>query len=380
MPHARQATTNPADDALHFLWYLPNTVESGHRGDDTKEGWGTLDFSAAIAQAVEDHHMEGALVGTGWGRPDTFTLCTALAARTTRFRPLAAVRPGYWQPAHFASAAATLDQLSEGRLLINIVSGMDNPHEYGDFQDDPERRYARTREFMLLCKRLWTEEKVSFAGEFYRVEGATCAPRPRQTPHPPLYFGGASAAAEQVAAELADVQLLWGEPLALAAERIERLRLLAARAPRQRALEFGLRITVVARPTSAEAWQAAERKLGGWTGALDRRRERNITGSGSVGQARLAALQEQGAVLDRCLWTAPARTGTGAASTWLVGSYDEVAASLRDYAALGMRHFILSDTPYLEEAARIGDEVVRRVRGENSPHRAAARPLPEGEG
>lgn len=199
-----------------FLWYIPNTVEPGHRGDDTSDGWGSLGFSTDLALAAEQHGWGGALIGTGWGRPDTFTLATALAARTTTFKPLVAIRPGYWQPAHFASAAATLDQLSQGRLLINIVSGQDNLAAYGDVEGDQAQRYARTKEFLQLVRRLWTEEDVTFAGEHFRVEGSTVSPRPYAADeggHPRLYFGGASAAAEQVAATDADVQLFWGEPL-----------------------------------------------------------------------------------------------------------------------------------------------------------------------
>ncbi|HEY7293542.1 MAG TPA: LLM class flavin-dependent oxidoreductase [Dehalococcoidia bacterium] len=347
---------------LEFLWYVPNTLESGHRGDDTAEGWGTLDFSAEIAQTAESHGFDGALIGSGWGRTDTFTLATALAARTRRFQPLAAIRPGYWQPAQFACAAATLDQLCGGRLLVNIVTGKDAHRAYGDFDDDDANRYARTREFMQLVRRLWTEEDVSFAGRFYRVEHSTCLPRPFRAPHPPLYFGGASAAAEQVAASEADVQLMWGEPLAMAAERIERLRRLSAGCERRGPLEFGLRVTVVVRQTSGAAWRAAEAKLRGWEGQLDRRIEKNVTGAGSVGQQRLRELRSSGEVLDRCLWTAPATVGTGAASTWLVGSADDIVASLRDYVALGITHFILSDTPYRAEAERVGDLVVSRLR------------------
>lgn len=164
-----------------FLWYIPNTVEPGHRGDDTTTGWGTLDFSTELARAAEDHGWGGALLGTGWGRPDTFTVATALAARTTTFKPLVAIRPGYWQPAHFASAATTLDQLSQGRLLINIVSGLDDAAAYGDGEADPARRYDRTREFLQLVRRLWTEENVTFRGEFFRVDGSTVNPRPYGT-------------------------------------------------------------------------------------------------------------------------------------------------------------------------------------------------------
>jgi alkanesulfonate monooxygenase len=344
---------------MEFLWYLPNTVESGHRGDDTAEGWGSLDFSASIAQAVEDQGMVGALIGTGWGRGDTFTLATALTARTRRFMPLAAIRPGYWQPGPFACAAATLDQLSEGRLLVNIVSGKDDLRAYGDFEEVEADRYARTREFMQLVRRLWTEDDVTYGGSFFRVEHSTCRPRPYRAGGPPLWFGGASPAAERVAAAEADMQLLWGEPLDMAAERIDRLRILSGDYERAAPLEFGLRITVVVRETADAAWQAAREKLGNWEGALARRVETNQTGKGSVGQARLQDLLDVGEVLDRCLWTAPARVGTGAASTWLVGSPADIIASLEAYMALGITRFILSDTPYRDEAIRVGELVVK---------------------
>ncbi|HTE84086.1 MAG TPA: LLM class flavin-dependent oxidoreductase, partial [Dehalococcoidia bacterium] len=176
--------------ALEFLWYVPNTVESGHRGDDTAEGWGSLDFSAAIARTAEDHGLEGALIGAGWGRTDTFTLSTALAARTTRFKPLAAIRPGYWRPAPFACAAATLDQLSQGRVLVNVITGKDDHRAYGDFEEQAESRYARTLEFMKLVKLLWTRDDVTFRGEYFQVEHSTCLPRPYGSDthaYPPLY-------------------------------------------------------------------------------------------------------------------------------------------------------------------------------------------------
>lgn len=344
---------------LEFLWYLPNTVESGHRGDDTSEGWGSIEFSTAIAETIEACGFDGALIGAGWGRGDTFTLSTALAARTERFKPLAAIRPGYWQPAPFACAAATLDQLSRGRLLINIISGTDDHRAYGDFEEQRAGRYARTREFMQIVRRLWTQEDVTYEGRYFRVEHSTCLPRPFKAPGPLLYFGGASAEAEQVAAAEADVQLMWGEPLAMVAERIDRLRQLSRQFARTHPLEYGLRITTVVRPTTEEAWEAAETKLRGWEGALERRVEKNRTGAGSAGQQRLTELMASGEVLDHCLWTAPVRYGTGAASTWLVGSPSEIIDTLREYCDLGISHFILSDTPYREEAARVGELVVQ---------------------
>ncbi|MEU7488497.1 LLM class flavin-dependent oxidoreductase [Streptomyces sp. NPDC042319] len=328
-----------------FLWYIPNTVEPGHRGDDTTTGWGSIEYSTELARTAEDHGWGGALLGTGWGRPDTFTVATALAARTTTFKPLIAVRPGYWQPAHFAGAAATLDRLSRGRVLVNIVSGLDNPAAYGDTNVDPTARYARTQEFLHLVRRLWTEESVTFHGEHFHVTGSTVSPRPYVTEeraHPTLYFGGASEAAERVSAAEADVQLFWGEPLEGVAERIARLRELSGRVGRRHApLEYGLRITTVVRDTTEEAWRAAEEKVAKMAadaGEIATWRGNRRT---AVGQRRLLDLAERGEVLDTCLYTTPGRFGGGGAgTTWLVGSADDVAAALRAWGGSGTREVI----------------------------------------
>src|SRR6478609_11627171 len=122
---------------MELLWYIPNQVRAGHRGDDdTSPDHNSLDTLTEHAHLLERTGWDGALLGTGWGRPDTFTVAAALAARTTTFKPLIAVRPGYWHPANFASASATLDRLSRGRVLVNVVSGLDDPAAYGDGEFD----------------------------------------------------------------------------------------------------------------------------------------------------------------------------------------------------------------------------------------------------
>ncbi|EFL28816.1 alkanesulfonate monooxygenase [Streptomyces himastatinicus ATCC 53653] len=352
--------------SLEFLWYIPNTVEPGHRGDDTTSGWGSIEYSTDLARLTEDRGWDGALLGTGWGRPDTFTVATALAARTTRFKPLIAVRPGYWHPANFAGAAATLDQLSRGRVLVNIVSGLDNPAAYGDTTVEPPERYARTQEFLHLVRRLWTEEDVTFHGEHFQVTGSTVAPRPYATEsraHPTLYFGGASPAAERVSASEADVQLFWGEPLDGIAERVDRLKTLSDEVGRRhKPLEFGLRITTLVRDTTEEAWRAAEEKVAKMAAGAGKT---NWTGNrkAAVGQQRLFDLASRGEVLDTCLYTTPGTFGGGGAgTTWLVGSADDVAAALNSYRKLGITHFVLSDTPYKQEVGRVGDQLPDRLR------------------
>ncbi len=350
-----------------FLWYIPNQVRAGHRGDSAAEGHNTLEVLASHATALEEHGWKGALLGAGWGRPDTFTVATALAARTTTFEPLIAIRPGYWRPANFASAAATLDHLTGGRVRINIVSGKDNLEAYGDSEGDQAHRYGRTKEFMRLVRRLWTEEHVTFKGEHFQVADSTVEPRlPARGDrlHPKLYFGGASEAAERVSATESDIQLFWGEPLDGVRDRIERLRALSRDLDRDLPpLEFGLRITTLVRDTTEQAWADAEAKVAemartqgeGWG---DHRR------AVAVGQRRLLELHERGEVLDDNLYTAPGKFGGGGAgTTWLVGSAADVARSLRKYQALGITHFVLSDTPYLNEIKRQGDQLLPLMRG-----------------
>ncbi|HZU63128.1 MAG TPA: LLM class flavin-dependent oxidoreductase [Novosphingobium sp.] len=353
-----------------FLWYIPNVVQGGHRGDPVFHGHNSLETLTSHALALEQHGWGGALIGTGWGRPDTFTLATAITARTTRFEPLVAIRPGYWQPAHLASAAATLDHLGGGRLRINIVSGRDDLAAYGDSEGNQAERYGRTKEFMRLVRRLWTEDAVDFAGAHFQVHQSTVEPRIAvrgDRRHPRLYFGGASAAAEQVAATEADVQLFWGEPLADVAERIARLKALSRDLDRDLApLQFGLRITTLIRDTSAQAWADAEAKVAALKAEHaqpERHQPDEHRRAAAVGQQRLLDLQARGEVLDDNLYTTPGRYGAGgAATTWLVGSAEEVAASLRKYRDLGITHFVLSDTPYLQEIAHQGDQLLPLLR------------------
>ncbi|WP_027928956.1 LLM class flavin-dependent oxidoreductase [Amycolatopsis thermoflava] len=350
--------------SAEFLWYIPNQAEPGHRGDAVTADHNSLDTLTAQAKALEEHGWGGALIGTGWGRPDTFTVATALAARTTTFQPLIAVRPGYWRPANFASAAATLDHLTQGRVLVNIVSGKDNLAAYGDSEGDQAQRYARTKEFLRIVRRLWTEENVTFHGEHFSVTDATVAPRPvvrGERRHPRLYFGGASAAAEEVAATEADVQLFWGEPLDGVAERIGRLERLSEKLGREHApLEYGLRVTTLVRDTTEQAWADAEAKVEAMAkGAISRDPNRFV----ATGQQRLLELATRGDVLDDNLYTAPGRYGGGGAgTTWLVGSAEDVAKSLRRYQSLGITHFVLSDTPYLPEIKRQGDQLLPLLR------------------
>ncbi len=350
-----------------FLWYIPNQAEAGHRGDVAQDDHNSLDTLTRQAKALEEHGWTGALLGTGWGRPDCFTVAAALAARTTTFEPLVAIRPGHWQPAQFASAAATLDHLTGGRLRVNVVSGRDDLAAYGDGETDPARRYARTAEFMRLVRRLWTEENVTFAGRFYQRHGidGRAAPRgPRRPPPSRALFR------RRLGRRRAGVGDGGRRPAVLgrtARRRAGADRAAAGPRPDPRPRPAAARVRIARHDAGArhaeEAWADAEAKVAemarsqgaGWH---DHRREN------AVGQRRLLDLAARGDVLDDNLYTAPGRFGGGgAATTWLVGSAAEVARSLDKYRALGVTHFILSDTPYLSEIERQGRQLLPLLRG-----------------
>jgi alkanesulfonate monooxygenase len=290
---------------------------------------------------------------------DAWTASVATLAQTRGAGLLIAVRPGMFHPAIFAKMAATAAGLFPGRVRINIVTGS-NPAEnamYGDTELH-DTRYARTHEFVHLVRRLWTEPVVDHEGIFYRTTGAVLEPKPM--PAIPIYFGGHSAPAQRIAAELADVCLVWGDTLPSIAARIASMR--EAEAAAGRTIRIGLRVHVVVRETEAEAWAAADRLISRIDPAV---RAAFIAASGSAdseGQARQRALASgTSLVVEDNLWAGVglARTGVGVA---IVGDPAQVEAKLRAYQALGVSTFILSGSPHLEECRRFGELVMPRLR------------------
>ncbi|MEV4244662.1 LLM class flavin-dependent oxidoreductase [Streptosporangium canum] len=216
---------------MRFHWFLPTTGDGHHvRPATTTVAAGTaaarpatLDYLAQVARAAEAAGFDAALTPVGAGCPDPLVACSAIAARTERLRLLVAFRPGFTLPTLLAQQAQTFQEISGGRLLLNVVTGGDPEEQraYGDFLDH-DARYGRTEEFLTVLRRAWTGRRFDHQGVHYRVSGGGLAtPLPGA---PDIYFGGASPAAERVAAAQADVYLMWGEPPAMIAERVARMR------------------------------------------------------------------------------------------------------------------------------------------------------------
>lgn len=350
--------------SLHFHWFLPtygdsrNLIAGGHGSFMSGDRPAGLRYLNQIGAAAEDNGFEAVLTPTGAWCEDAW-LTTAMLVETTRtLKFLVAFRPGLVSPTLAAQMAATYQRHSEGRLLLNVVTGGEQHEQqaYGDFLDKTQR-YARTAEFLHIVRELWTSpDPVDFDGEHLRVRGAQLAHRP--DPLPPVFFGGSSEPAGPVAARYADTYLTWGEPPLAVARKLDGIRRLAV--DHGRALEYGLRIHVISRDTSAAAWAEADRLLAGVDPADIARVQANLARSESEGQRRM--LELHGGRTDRLeiapnLWAGVGLV-RGGAGTALVGSHDEVAERLHEYAKLGIGHFILSGYPHLEEAYWFGEGVL----------------------
>ena len=304
-----------------------------------------------------------------------------MTQRVDRLRFLVAFRPTLVLPTVLAQQAAAFQRMSGSRLDVNIVTGGD-PVEQRAFGDhsDHATRYARTDEFLTVLSQLWSGEPFTFRGEHIHVEDAHLVHPPER--RPTIYFGGASPAGELVAAKHADVYLAWGEPIDQVAERIDRVRRLAAehgRSPR-----FGLRLHVISRDTDDEAWDEAARLLDGMGDDAIARSQERFARMDSVGQARMAALHggQRRAVRDLevapNLWSGIGLVREGCA-TALVGDHDTVAERLSEYHRAGFDEFILSGYPHREEALRFGRSVrpaLERPPGARSGPTRRHRPRP----
>ncbi|RWN51483.1 FMNH2-dependent alkanesulfonate monooxygenase [Mesorhizobium sp.] len=346
-------------DRIKVLWFLPTHGDSRYLG--TSEGGRAVDlpYLTQVAKAADAIGYYGALLPTGRSCEDSWVVASALAPLTQRLRFLVAVRPGLQSPTLAARMTSTLDRISGGRLLINVVTGGDPVENKGDgiFLSHDER-YEVTREFLDIYKAVLRGETVAFAGKHFRIEDGRLLFPPVQTPHPPLYFGGSSEAANAVAAEQIDKYLTWGEPPADVAAKVDHVRGLAEKAGR--AVSFGIRLHVIVRETNDEAWADADRLISRLDDKTIAEAQKVFARMDSVGQSRMSRLH--GGHRDKLeispnLWAGVGLV-RGGAGTALVGDAATVAERIDEYRRIGIDTFILSGYPHLEEAYRFGELVL----------------------
>jgi alkanesulfonate monooxygenase len=352
--------------SLTFHWFLPTYGDSrfivgGGHGVPAGVAGGarpaTVKYLGQIARSAEQLGFVGALTPTGGWCEDAWLATAMLNEVSESLKFLVAFRPGLMSPTLAAQMGSTFQNLSKGRLLLNIVVGGE-AHEqraYGDFLEKDER-YARADEWLTVVSRLWQGEKVDFHGKHVTVEGATIPRVP--DPLPPFYFGGSSPAAGPVAAKHSDVYLTWGEPVEAVAKKVEWIRGLAAAQGRK--VRFGIRLHIIARDTSEAAWAEADWLLKAIDPATINEVQAGLARSESEGQKRMLALhggKTDNLVVGPNLWAGVGLV-RGGAGTALVGSHSEIADRIKDYAAVGIEEFVLSGVPHLEEAYWFGEGVL----------------------
>ena len=341
---------------MDLFWFLPTHGDSRYLG--TREGARAVDlgYLKQIAQAADELGFPGVLLPTGRSCEDAWVVASAMAAVTTRLRYLVALRPGIISPTAAARMTATLDRLSNGRLLINVVTGGDPAESEGDgLFVDHDDRYRVTDEFLDIWRRVLAGESVDFEGRHLRTKGARVLYPPVQKPHPPLYFGGSSEAAHELAARQIDVYLSWGEPPVSVAEKFADIQRRAA--AQGRTVRLGVRLHVIVRETNDEAWAAANDLIRHLDDRAIADAQQAFSRFDSEGQRRMSALhrgRRDRLEVSPNLWAGVGLV-RGGAGTALVGDPKTVAARLREYEALGASTFILSGYPHLEEAYRVAE-------------------------
>ncbi|MER2509096.1 FMNH2-dependent alkanesulfonate monooxygenase [Amaricoccus sp.] len=345
--------TKPID----FLWFIPTSGDGAYLGASDLSRGPDYPYLRDIAVAVDRLGYKGVLLPTGVACEESFVMAAALAPVTQRLKFLVAIRPGVASPAYYARLASTLDRVSNGRLLLNIVVG-GNPAELagdGVFLAHDER-YGHAEEFFTVFEELLAKGAATLDGEHIKAIGARLGYPPVQGPRPPLYFGGSSDAGIDFAAGRVDKYLTWGEPPAQVAEKIGKVRAAAARTGRD--VTFGIRLHFIVRETDDEAWEAAGRLISKLDDAtIEEARQRFVKESDSVGQQRMFALH--GGRRDKLevspnLWAGVGLVRAGA-GTALVGSPETVAERLREYQEIGIDTVIGSGYPHLEEAYRVAE-------------------------
>lgn len=347
---------------MKIFWFIPTHGDSRYLG--TSKGARQVDhaYMKQIAVAVDNLGYEGVLIPTGRSCEDPWIVASSLIESTKRLKFLVALRPGVTTPALAARMTATFDRLSGGRILLNLVTGGDEQELKGDgLYEDHATRYQTAEEYVKIWREILTRshtgEDFSFHGKRLSVDGAKLLYPPIQQPHPPLWFGGSSEVATDLAADQVDTYLTWGEPPAAVKEKIAVVR--AKAEARGRSLNYGIRLHVIVRETNDAAWAAANELIQYLDDSTIEAAQKKFAQMDSVGQQRMAALhggQKDKLEVSPNLWAGIGLV-RGGAGTALVGDPETVAERIKEYAALGIDTFIFSGYPHLEESIRFAELV-----------------------
>ncbi|MFF3372353.1 LLM class flavin-dependent oxidoreductase [Streptomyces sp. NPDC002680] len=360
---------------VEFISAVHTDTGSNGPASSSRTGGFDPDFVRKYARTLDDGGFDHTLVAYHSASPDALQLAQFVATNTERIRPILAHRPGVIFPTHAARALATLDQISNGRLSLHIISGGsdEEQHREGDYLNKTER-YERSDEYIQILRKVWQADgPVSHEGKFFKFEGYYSDVKPYNG-LVPVSVGGSSQDAYRVGGQQGDIFGLWGEPLKETAEQISAVNAVADAAGRPHP-RIWVSFRPIIAPTEELAWEKAHRTLGALkdqAANTELLRHYRTTGRpANVGSQRLLDIADRGEVHDRCLWTAPAvATNAAGASTALVGTPETVAAALLDYVDIGCDLLSIRGYDPLNDAIDYARYVLPLVRQELA-HRAA---------
>jgi alkanesulfonate monooxygenase len=347
--------------SVTFIGYV-----GSHRASETVPRSGPvidLAFIEAMAKVQENGGFDRVLTAFNAESPESLMVGQHVASVTRRLGLMIAHRPGFTAPTLAARQLATLDHLSQGRAAVHIITGAEDAElaRDGDPLTKPER-YARTGEYLDIVRAEWTRTTpFDYSGKYYTVRQAISSVRPFRPEGIPVYFGGTSADAIEVAGRHADIYALWGETHEQVRELIGRVRQSAAR--HGRSPGFSLSLRPILADTEEAAWAKAEALLARATALWQSAGRATQDAPASDGSRRLLDAAARGTRLDKRLWTGMARlTGAKGNSTSLVGTPDQVAEAMMDYYDLGIDTFLIRGFDPIADAAAYGSELLPRVR------------------
>ncbi|WP_438956001.1 LLM class flavin-dependent oxidoreductase [Cognatiyoonia sp.] len=354
-------------DAAEVSWFSALCSDDyqflGVPGGDLRSSW---EHCRDIALTAEEQGFRNILAPSSYQvGQDTLSFVAGMAPLTSKMNFLAAIRCGEMQPIMLARTVATLDHMLKGRLTLNVISS-DFPGEVAE----SAYRYKRSHEVVEILRQAWTQDEINFRGDVYNFENVPTGPaKPyQQNGGPLLYFGGYSPAALELCGAQCDVYLMWPETKDMLAQRMRDAHAVAER--HGRTLDYGLRVHMIVRDTEQEAKEYADyiaSKLDDEYGKLIRDRAHDSISLGVAHQARARELADKYGYTEPGLWTGVgrARSGCGAA---LVGSTDQILSKIEDYQKMGIRAFIFSGYPHIDEAKHFGKRVMPELKTCSLPH------------
>lgn len=346
-------------DGVEISWFAPlcNGDDDflGNRNPIYKSNWYN---TKNIVEAADKLGYKNILCPSSYQvGQDTLTFIAGMASLTKEINFLAAIRCGEIHPPMLARTIATLDHMLEGRLTLNIISS-----NLPGMELDSTERYLRSKEVIEILKQCWTKNRLDFNGKYYQFDLPTQPVKVyQQNGGPLLYFGGYSEAGMELCAEHCDVYLMWPDT---ENKLVELMKNISERAKKyNRTVQFGLRVHVIVRETEEEARSYADNlisKLDLSLGENIRNRSQDAKSLGVARQTELREKSDEKFFVEPNLWTGIglARSGCGAA---IVGNPDQVITKINKYQKMGIRSFIFSGYPHLQECKIFAKLVLPKI-------------------